>query len=114
MSNWPTVRDPVFGCEVWAGRRDRDGYGRHKGKLAHREVWEAAYGPIPPGKEIEHICRRRACVALKHMILFTRSEQERSKMWRRRAKRECPNGCDMSRTGMVTKWGGKLCRKCER
>lgn len=109
-----TERDEVFGCEVWIGKHDRDGYARIKGKLAHRAVWEEVNGPIPEGMEIEHICRRRNCVAMKHMTLFTRSEQEMSKNWRRRSKRECPNGCDMSKTAMVTPGGGRICRECER
>ena len=113
-AHWPTRRDHVFGCELWTGRRDRDGYGRHKSELAHRAVWIAANGPIPDGREVEHICRRRHCVRLAHLTLLTRSEQESAKSWRRRAKRECPNGCDMSVTAMTTPEGGRLCRRCER
>jgi hypothetical protein len=108
-----STHDSVYGCELWTGRRDRDGYGRIGRKMAHRVTWENAKGPIPEGMEIEHICRRRNCVALKHMELFTRSQQEKSKYWRNRIKRKCPNGCDMASTAMVTPEGGRLCRKCE-
>ena len=119
MGSLPIRTDPVFGCELWIGKRDKDGYGRLDGKLAHRALWERAHGPIVPNEKgdemtIEHKCRRRNCVALKHLELFTRSEQERSKVWRRRAKRECANGCDMSKTAMVTEAGGRICRNCER
>lgn len=119
LGNPPIRIDSVFGCELWIGKKDRDGYGRDGGKLAHRVAWELAYGPIvanDKGEEmtLEHKCRRRNCVALKHLELFTRSEQEKSKNWRRRSKRECPNGCDMSLTAMVTPGGGRICRECER
>lgn len=119
MSSHPTQRDPVYGCELHTGKLDKDGYGRIKGRLAHRVAWSEAYGPIVNNENgdemtVEHKCRRRNCRALKHLELLTRSEQEKAKVWRRRAKRECPNGCDMSVTGMVTPEGGRLCRRCER
>lgn len=119
MSKIPSNRDPVFGCLLYAGKLDRDGYGRHNGRLAHRVAWEEVHGPIGVSDKgepltVEHICRRRACINPKHLELLSRSDQERAKNWRRRAKRQCPNGCPMDVTAMITPAGGRLCRRCER
>lgn len=107
-------RDPIYGCERWQGEKDRDGYGRIRGRVAHRVLWERENGPVPDGMELDHLCRRRDCVALHHLEPVTKSDNQRSRSWRRRAKRKCPNGCDMSVTAMVTPEGGRLCRRCER
>lgn len=113
--SWPVELDPVFGCLRYSGRLDRDGYGRTPdGKLVHRVVYEAEHGPIADGKEVEHACRRRNCVRLEHLELFTRSEQERAKRfgWRVR-KRKCAKGHDMSHAA-ITPELGRVCRECSR
>ena len=33
-----------------------------KPKKAHRVLYEALVGPVPPGLECDHLCRNRACV----------------------------------------------------
>lgn len=51
-------------CHPWLGSCTEDGYGhlRLAGKvpLAHRVAWEFAYGPIPPGHQIDHECHNQA------------------------------------------------------
>jgi hypothetical protein len=68
------------GCWLWLGRLNSVGYGRvsRNGRLqhAHRFVYELVKGPIPPGLEIDHICRNRACVNPDHLRLAT-SKQNR-------------------------------------
>lgn len=50
--------------------RNPDGKGRGKHVMYHRYVWEQAYGKIPDGYEIDHICRNRACCNLEHLQML--------------------------------------------
>lgn len=110
-----TERDPIFGCELWTGKLDRDGYGFHGRSRAHLVAWEREHGPVPAGMEIEHICRRRNCVALAHLELVTRSVNELRKSWRFRARiTHCKAGHELSITAMVTPEGGRICRTCSK
>jgi hypothetical protein len=43
-------------------------------KLAHRVSYEAAYGPIPAGLHIDHLCRVRKCVRPEHLEAVTQGE----------------------------------------
>lgn len=108
-----TVRDPDFGCELATGRRDKDGYAFHGKTRAHIAAWVAANGAIEPGMELDHLCRVRHCVALHHLELVTRDENERRKSWRYRARKTwCPAGHRMELYAVVTDAGGRVCRKC--
>ncbi len=62
------------GCWEWTGVKLRGGYGKigaggtgGKTLLAHRAAYELFIGPIPDGKEIDHLCRKRDCVNPGHM-----------------------------------------------
>ena len=68
-------------CWIWAGSRDRGGYGmlridrvRH---WAHRLAYEEWVGAIPDGLEIDHLCRRHDCVNPKHLEPVTHRENMR-------------------------------------
>lgn len=109
------VLDPIFGCHLAQGRVDREGYCFHGKTRAHIAAWEMHNGPVSDGKEIEHSCRRRNCCRVIHLELVTRSENEKLKSWRNRAKRtHCKNGHEMSINAMVTPEGGRVCRTCSR
>ena len=109
------VRDPVFGCELFDGPRDRDGYGRVGARLAHLVADERRHGTIPKGFELDHLCRVRACCADAHLERVTRAEQEKRKAWSYRARRTtCKQGHDLRQTAMVTKYGGRVCRTCSK
>ena len=110
-----TERDPVFGCELWTGRLDRDGYGFHGRSRAHIVAWTPSHGPVPEGFELDHLCRRRHCCALHHLELVTRRENELRKSWRYRARRTmCPRGHSLATNRIVTPEGGCVCRRCNR
>ncbi len=107
--------DPIFGCELATGRKDRDGYAFHGRTRAHIHAWTSVNGPVPDGMEVEHMCRRRACCRIAHLEIVTRSENELRKSWRYRARRtHCKNGHDMKISAMVTPEGGRICRVCSR
>jgi hypothetical protein len=69
--------DPVTGCHIYRGTKDRNGYGIAKvnGRTttAHVATWERERGPIPKGMELDHVvCHVRACINLDHLELVTK------------------------------------------
>jgi hypothetical protein len=62
-------------CFVWNRYIDRHGYGRfRKHSAAHRMAYEYAFGPIPEGLQIDHLCDIRACVRPDHLEAVTHTE----------------------------------------
>lgn len=77
------------GCLQWTGALCHGGYGRIKvdgrGLNAHRLAYELAFGPIPPGFFIDHLCHvpsncdggaclHRRCINPAHLALATPEE----------------------------------------
>jgi hypothetical protein len=110
-----TELDPDFGCELATGRKDRDGYAFRGRTRAHIAAWVAANGAVPDGLELDHLCRRRHCIALHHLEPVTREENERRKSWAYRARiKWCPRGHCMELYAVLTPEGGRVCRLCNR
>jgi HNH endonuclease len=61
------------GCWLWTGSTGRGGYGRwwkrdfDYGRPAHVVIWEAFNGPVPEGKQLDHLCRVKCCVNEAHL-----------------------------------------------
>lgn len=77
---WEKV-DRSGDCWLWLAGHNGSGYGliglgrRGQGKgLAHRLAYEMLVGPIPPGSEIDHLCRNPACVNPAHLQPVTHRE----------------------------------------
>ena len=74
-----TVEDRGHGtpCWVWS-LRTNNGYGvlsfRGRQWYAHRLIYEATHGPVPRGKELDHVCRVTACVNPDHVEPVTHAE----------------------------------------
>jgi predicted DNA-binding transcriptional regulator AlpA len=65
------------GCWEWTGNRDQFGYGRYRGKSAHRLVFVLMVGTIPDGLHLDHLCRVRRCVYPVHLEPVTQAENNR-------------------------------------
>ena len=72
------------GCWEFQGVKDKDGYGKfgvgsrsdgtRKVNRVHRVMWEAAFGPIPDGRNILHECDNPPCANPAHLFLGTRAD----------------------------------------
>ena len=112
----PIEIDPVFGCRLWTGRLDKDGYPlTDDGKRAHRVSFEDAAGPIPAEHELDHTCRRRRCVWRRHLEPVDRASNEKRKLYRARVRVvKCPVGHPLQGNAAITPEGGRVCRTCIR
>lgn len=108
------------GCWAWTAYTTPTGYGRlqveGKSRQAHRLSYEHFNGPIPEGKEIDHLCRNRACVNPEHLEAVTHKVNTRRGIGgiNNRSKTHCPQGhpYDENNTGTETK--GRYCKACKR
>lgn len=73
-------------CWLWTGSLSAMGYGRiQRGRrdegvvLAHRLGWEMAYGPIPEGMQLDHLCYVHACVRPAHLQLAVHRENQENR-----------------------------------
>lgn len=109
-------------CWPWLGTKNAAGYGRYsidgtsnRIGYAHRVSYEEHVGPIPAGREIDHLCRQRACVNPAHLEAVTHRENQLrgDSMVARQARRtHCVNGHEF--TPENTWWEGnkRRCRTC--
>ncbi len=62
----------------WAGVVNNKGCGvvrvGNTTTTASRLAWEDAYGSIPAGLQIDHLCRNRLCIKVDHLELVTPRE----------------------------------------
>lgn len=70
------------GCWRWKASVDVKGYGRlrargYRTKAAHRIVYSYLVGPIPDGKQLDHLCRVPSCVNPSHLEPVSNTENVR-------------------------------------
>jgi hypothetical protein len=112
------------GCWDWVGSLSPEGYGRFRvngrPEYAHRIMFERHKGPIPAGREIDHLCRNRRCVNPDHLEAVSRRENclrgtSPPAIGARRT--HCPQGHELSGDNLARaalKRGGRNCRECAR
>lgn len=106
--------DPIFGCLLATGRRDKDGYAFHGLTRAHIHAWTSVNGEVPEGRVLDHLCGRRHCIAVHHLEPVTQSENLMRRSWRYRCRiKVCPRGHDMAVHAVVLE-RGRVCRQCNR
>lgn len=75
---WAKVQITDAGCWIWSASKNECGYGNFavngKCRRAHRVSYVLNKGPIPDGKQIDHICRKRSCVNPEHLEPVTNKE----------------------------------------
>jgi len=110
--------EEVGDCWVWVGRLDADGYGttkwENKTVLAHRLFYQFAFGGIPNGLEVDHLCRVHACVKPSHLEAVTKAENQARGI--RATAAACKNGhpWNAENTRIRTNSGARACRACDR
>ena len=113
--------DPETGEWIWTGHRDPDGYGRYSGQGVHRLVYAALVGPIPDGREIDHVrawgCTSRACCSPWHLQPVTQREnilRGDSFAGINARKTECDHGHPYTEANTYWWNGRRDCRTCIR
>lgn len=113
-----SIPEPNSGCLIWLGAMDSKGYGmvslsKTKKQLAHRYSYEAAIGPIPPGLDLDHLCRVTLCVNPAHLEPVTNRENNRRALPYRKLKTACINGHNLTDGNVYIIAGHRRqCRKC--
>jgi len=117
---WSKVKRGAACWEWQAGKSGGYGYfsvGGRRGRMiqAHRISYELSRGEIPAGREIDHLCRNRACVNPEHLDLVTSPENTRRAMGHRVYLRppRCKHGHLFDEANTYW-WGGmRQCRACK-
>jgi hypothetical protein len=112
------------GCWIWSGRQNSNGYGMttktnsHTSVVVHRYVYELLVGPIPPGLDLDHLCRVRLCANPKHLEPVTRREnllRGQTLNGKAAAATHCPAGHPYDGENLhVNPRGHRYCRECHR
>lgn len=114
-------------CWLWKGSLTHSGYGQvgRGGKrggnvYTHRAMWECLVGPIPPGMQVDHLCKQPACCNPDHLEPVTPKENTRRSAAghitgaRNRAKTHCPAGHAYDALNTRFTANGRACRTCDR
>ena len=107
-------------CWLWRGPLTPLGYGKFalKGRYraAHRVAWELCNEPIPEDREIDHLCRTRACVNPSHLDVVTRREnllRSSNQAAVRARATKCKHGHAFSTENTrIARNGNRQCRRC--
>lgn len=118
-----TCYEPNTGCWLWTGGLHTTGYAKirvhGRRRFAHIVTYELEVGPIPDGKELDHLCRVRHCRSPYHLEPVTHWENSlrgQGACARNARKAHCPQGHPYSPSNTIYERGGRVrrCRICRR
>ena len=82
---------------------------------AHRFAYELAYGPIPEGLELDHLCRNASCVRPTHLEAVTHQVNMVRGKSGPGSKTHCPHDHEYTPENThVSPDGRRYCRTCQR
>ena len=105
-------------CHIWQRAVTNKGYGHAvvngKHRLAHVVAYERVHGPVPPGFELDHLCRVRLCVNAEHLEAVTHLVNVRRGS--KAMQTHCARGhlFDETNTYRDLTTGTRKCRACRR
>lgn len=120
------------GCWIWQRTKTQSGYGvkyfvgRNRTTFAHRVAYETFIGPIPDGREVDHLCHTRACCNPCHLRAVTHSTNILSRRSVGVRKRKplagvkmpkathCKKGHPFTPENILVIRGGPTCRACDK
>jgi hypothetical protein len=102
----------VGDCWLWQAHAKR-GYGRFRSNgrmvVAHRWAYEQLRVEVPPGLELDHLCRNPSCVNPWHLEPVTHAVNVS-----RAARASCAQGHPFDASNTYTWRGRRNCRVCNR
>lgn len=113
----------LYGCRLWLGHRDKDGYGtivvNSKRIKAHRFAYIQEYGEIPEGCVIDHyICDNPSCVEVSHLKATSQKNNtlrsEKTITGKNSRKTHCPKGHFYEEHGKRDSAGRRICYICRK
>jgi hypothetical protein len=121
----PKHRPRLGRCWVWTASTAGGGYGKilseggRSGRLiqAHHFLWIEKHGPIPQGKELDHLCRNRACIRDSHVEPVTRRVNVLRGIGfpaKQAAQTSCINGHLFNEENTYRWRGHRLCKTCRK
>lgn len=108
-------KDAASGCWNWTGATTRGGYGTYRtmgmATTAHRVAYMAWVGDVPPGMELDHLCKNTRCVNPEHLEAVTHAENVARAS--KAMQTHCEAGHEFTEANTYTKKNGcRSCRTC--
>jgi len=112
---WSKVNVTESGCWLWQSHINWQGYPIYwnpgSSQRAHIVIYEALRGPVPIGKELDHLCNKRSCVSIFHLDAATHKEN-----MTRALRTHCRKGHPLWGPNLLLlrrRGGERVCRTCD-